>query len=188
MGSASRAVDRDQIGWQISNIATSFSNQKQFERAEQLYQQMLALVDSWSADHTQPLVTALQDYSRYLMLHPARWNDVPAVLKRYREVVIAGHGAATGIFRQNVTIGDLVFHADDLQRAHVRITAAWALAHQKQFDEAERLASEAIAIGQAMRPPQGGQFATQLDQIRKLRSPAGTSGTNPWFTASKPQD
>ena len=61
MGSASRAVDRDQIGWQISNIATSFSNQKQFERAEQLYQQMLALVDSWSADHTQPLVTALSE-------------------------------------------------------------------------------------------------------------------------------
>ena len=96
MGSASRAVDRDQISWQISNIATSFSNQKQFERAEQLYQQMLALVDSWSADNPQSLITALQNYSRYLMLQPARWNDVPAVIKRYREVVIAGHGTASG--------------------------------------------------------------------------------------------
>ena len=63
-----------------------------------------------------------------------------------------------------------------------------ALAHQKQFDEAERLASEASAIGQAMRPPQGEQFATQIDQIRKLRSTAETSGKNPWFTPSKPQD
>jgi hypothetical protein len=44
-----------------------------------------------------------------------------------------------------------------------------ALAQQKQFDEAEKLATEAIAIGKAMRPPQSDWFTDQLEQIRKMR-------------------
>jgi hypothetical protein len=45
-----------------------------------------------------------------------------------------------------------------------------ALSRQRQFDDAERVASEAVAIGQQMRPSQAEQFARELEQIRKLKA------------------
>jgi hypothetical protein len=67
-----------------------------------------------------------------------------------------------------------------------------ALTQQRQFDEAEKLAAEAIAIATAMRPPQGNMFANQLEEIRKMRAappsnpPNPSNGNNPWFHQSKP--
>jgi hypothetical protein len=66
-----------------------------------------------------------------------------------------------------------------------------ALAQQRQFDEAEKLATEAVAISKAMRPPQGDMFTNQLEQIRKMRNasqPNPANGNNRWFQQSKQQD
>jgi Cdc6-like AAA superfamily ATPase len=109
-----------------------------------------------------------------------------------REYQSSGDPArATAIFRHNAEIADLAYRPGDMRRAQVRITAAMALAQQRQFDEAEKLATEAIVIAQAMRPPQGDVFTNQLEQIRKMRTASPTNpanGTNPWFHQSKPKD
>jgi hypothetical protein len=78
-----------------------------------------------------------------------------------------------------------------------------ALASGGQFDEAERLAQEALAVGQALRPPGTDPFQYQAEQIRRLKAdaelaparPAGAVIVNPagqivarggWFVRTTP--
>ena len=49
------------------------------------------------------------------------------------------------------------------------MSLAMHLAQHKEFDEAERLGQEAVAIGESARPSQGNDFAQQLQQIRSMR-------------------
>jgi hypothetical protein len=256
LATASRAIDRDQITWQVSNLASQFVNRKKPEKAEQLYQCLFRVVETWSADNPQGLISTGQNYARFLM-NSDRWNDAPTAIKRYGDLIIDTHGAASSslgdvlrlsmdfermhgtplgaikvaeelvtlheslggntsdlyigaaeelarqyqssgdpgraipIFRRNAEIADLAFRPGDMRRAQVRITAAMALAQQRQFDEAEELATGAVATAKSMRPPQGDIFANQLEQIRKMRSapqPNPAYGNNRWFQQSKQQD
>jgi hypothetical protein len=255
LAAASRAADRDQVGWQVSNLATQFANRKQPAKAEQLYGYLFAVVETWSADDPQALIGTAQNYARFLMASD-RWKETPAAIKRYRDLLVSAQGAgsisvgdalrlgmqferlhgtpqgaievaedlvslheslggnasdlyleaaeelareyqssgdlgsAIPIFRNNAEIADLAFRAGDIRRGQVRITAAMALAQQRQFDEAEKLATEAVAIAKAMRPPQGDAFTSQLAQIRKMRTahPTPANGSNPWFRQSKLQN
>jgi tetratricopeptide (TPR) repeat protein len=256
LGTAARAVDRDQVTWQVPNLATQFANRKQPAKAEQLYQGLFGVVESWSADNPQALIGTAQNYARFLTTSD-RWNEAPAAIKRYRDLIVGAHGVASfslgdvlrlsiqfegmhgtpqhaikvaedlvalheslggntsdlylgaaeelarqyqasgdpgsaiPIFRRNAEIADLAFRPGDVRRAQFRITAAWALAQQRQFDEAEKLATEAVAISTAMRPPQGTMFTNQLEQIRKMRTASQTSPAtenNPWFRRSKSQN
>ena len=87
--------------------------------------------------------------------------------------------------RQAVSIVDLVSPQRDPRRGYTRMNAAFALARARQFDEAERLAAEAVALAGTMRPPQPNVFEPQLDQIRQMKAaalsqPAATAG-NRWF-------
>jgi Tetratricopeptide repeat len=251
---ASRAADREQVVWQVTNLATQLANRKQPAKAEQLYGHLFKVVESWAADNPQPLINAAANYAGFLTTSD-RWNEAPAAVKRHRDLIVAArgadsisvgdalretirfekvHGTAQGaikvaqdllalheslggntsdlylgaaeelareyqssgdlasavpIFRHNVEIADLAFRPGDMRRAQVRMVAAMALAQQKQFDEAEKLAVEAVGIGKGMRPPQNDAFAGQLEQIRQMRTAAQQApadGNNPWFHRSKP--
>ena len=72
---------------------------------------------------------------------------------------------ALALHRQIVAIADLTLSSNDAQRGFVRITAAFAFANARQFDEAERLANEAVAVGERM-------FAPQADQLRQMKTAA----------------
>jgi len=234
LATASRAADRDQVAWLVPNLATQFVNRKQPEKAEQLYHHLFGVVESWSADNPQALINTAQNYARFLVTSD-RWNEAPAAIKRYRDLLVGAHSAASSslgdvlrlsmqfermhgtpqgaikaaeelvalheslggntsdlylgaaeelareyqssgdlgraipIFRRNAEIADLAFRPSDMRRAQVRITAAMALAQQPQFDEAEELATEAVVISKAVRPPQGDMFTNQLERIRKMR-------------------
>jgi hypothetical protein len=108
-----------------------------------------------------------------------------------REYEFSGDpGRAIAIFRRNAEISDLAFVPGDIRRAQTRMTAAMALAQHGLFDEAEKLAAEAVAISQAMRPPQGGMFAGQLELIRKMSmapQPNATNGNNRGFVNQNPR-
>jgi hypothetical protein len=235
IANAPRAADREQIAWQLPNLATQFANKKQSEKAEQLYERLFPAVEAWSVDSPQALINTLQNYVQFVISQDGRWNQAPGALKRLRDAIVTAQGPASSslwaalglkaelerrrgtpagaiaavqemlafeesrsgntsekylsgaevlaheyqsngdpgnalpIFRRNAEIADLACRPSDIRRAHVRITAAMALAQQKQFDEAEKLATEAIAIGKAMRPPQSDWFTDQLEQIRKMR-------------------
>jgi len=95
---------------------------------------------------------------------------------------------ALALYREIVSLADLTLAKTDSRRAFVRMTAAMAFAGARQFDEAERLANEAVAIGQTTRPPQQDGLRTQLEQIQKMKAnpatPGSTSGRlgSLWFT------
>jgi tetratricopeptide (TPR) repeat protein len=236
MAVAPRAPDREQIAWQVPGIADGLASQKAPAKAEQLYQQLFGILQSWSAENLQPLLNAAQSYLRFLMSQKDRQADVLEAIESYRKVLVTARGAATGylqdplqmtiefehihgsgkrallaaqdllaleeslngvtsepylhavetlaylyesggdiersipLFRQIVAIGDLAYSANDARRGNTRTLLALALARRRQFDEAERLAGEAVAIGQQIRPPQVEHFTRQLEEIRKMKA------------------
>ena len=238
MEAAPRAADREQIAWQVPGIASGLANKNAPAKAEQLYQHLFGIVQSWSADNQQPLLNVAQRYPRFLMAQKDRQADVPEAIERYRKMLMNSRGAGTGhlqdplqmtieferfhgspkrallatldllaleesmngstsepylqatemladlyeaggdperslpLLRQAVAIGDLVYSANDARRGNTRTRLASALARQREFDEAERVANEAVAIGKQMRPSQTEQFTRQLEEIRKMKPAA----------------
>ncbi len=79
-------------------------------------------------------------------------------------------GREIPVRKRTVEIADLVYLANDQQRSQTRVDAALALAHQGQFDEADQLAAEAAAIGQAVKPARGVSFEYAIQEIRKIRA------------------
>jgi tetratricopeptide (TPR) repeat protein len=234
MEAAPRATDREQIAWQVPGIASGLANGKSPAKAEQLYQHLFGIVQGWSLENMQPLLTVAQSYARFLAGQQDRQGDVLQAIDRYRKLLLSAHGALTGylreplqmtveferhqgsgkaavlaaqdllaleeslngstsepylnaletlanvyeagdpeqslrLSRQTAAIADLVFSANDVRRGTTRIRLALALTRQEQFDEAERVANEAVAIGQQMRPSRAQQFTQQLQLIRKMK-------------------
>jgi hypothetical protein len=97
---------------------------------------------------------------------------------------------ALALHRQIVAIADRSLPASDAQRGFLRMNAAMAFAMARQFDEAERLANEAIAVGQALYPPRTDLFRSQAEQIQKMKANAQSGGvtaqpgTSVFFTPS----
>ncbi len=116
-------------------------------------QERLALAESLSGNTSLPYMTALDALANTM----DRSGDAAGAL--------ALRGKA-------VTIADLVYFANDSRRARIRITAAMAYAQEGQFDQAETLAKEAVAISQHMQPPQPGSFTGQLQQILQMKQAA----------------
>jgi hypothetical protein len=114
-------------------------------------QDLLALEESLSGRTSEPYLQVIELLAQVYQL-------------------IGDAGAALPLQRQAVAIADLVYRPNDIQRAQRRSNLAFALARQLQFDEAEDLAAEAIAIGQSARPP--ADLANQLQQIRQMRKAA----------------
>ena len=71
--------------------------------------------------------------------------------------------AALPLFRQQVQVADRIFGKNE--RACVRVNASSSLARAGQFEEAERLASEAAAL-----LPAYATYATHLDAIRLMKT------------------
>jgi hypothetical protein len=199
-------------------------------KAEVIYRRAIALAERWSAATVAPLLTAQENYAAALR-NQQRWGDFEQAIERYRAMLTAARGAATGwledlvrvraatgdalvasqelvaleesldgatsepyllatetlanvmetrgaragalpLHRGIVTIGDLVYAANDSRRAAFRVTAAMAYAGEGQFEEAEALAREAVAIGQHVQPPQPGAFANELQQILQMKQAA----------------
>ncbi|MGO9261070.1 MAG: tetratricopeptide repeat protein [Bryobacteraceae bacterium] len=84
----------------------------------------------------------------------------------------ADRAQALPLHRQTVAIADLTATRNDPQPALSRMNAALAFASQRQFDEAERLASEAFAMAKSLRSSWLNQLTQQLDQIRWMEKTA----------------
>jgi hypothetical protein len=92
---SSRAIDREQIAWQVPSVAATLMQKKATVAAQQLYDRLLAALESWAADAPQPVINATGQYARFLFSQRDRWSEVPNVLERYRNLQIAAHGADT---------------------------------------------------------------------------------------------
>ena len=246
------ASDRDNLMNMAPYIATNLAFHKAPERAELIFQELLRLAGSWSADTIQPLLAVQQQYARFLM-QQERWGDLDRQMERLRDTAIAADGPQGGLLasvqhlaidtarvrnqpqaavtvakemtgleellsgntsaaylnaletqagvlewsgnfqqamplrKKNIPIADLVLSQDVYRRGSTRMAAALALAHEHQFDEAEALARQAVALSQSMQPPQPGLFSQQLEQILRIKK-GGQPGTaaSPWFTKGEP--
>jgi len=95
VASASLARDGEQVGWQAPSIAAGLASRKAPEKSEQLYHQLLALLQTWSIDNTMPLIQAQQQYARFLIGQKDRWGEAPAAIERYRENLVLAQGPET---------------------------------------------------------------------------------------------
>lgn len=106
-------------------------------------------------------------------------------VERFADTCRAGNDSREAALRlQAVTLVDLVTPVNDARRGFARMNAALALARQGQFDEADRLAGEAMAIGQRL-PGRHNPFAGQLQEIERMKTAPAPS--NRWFNAEPPR-
>jgi truncated hemoglobin YjbI len=236
---APQAADRYQVEWFIPNVANQLAANKQPAKAEQLFQRLFTLMETWQVDNVQHLITVSQNYTQFLMGQKDRWNEVPAALEKYRDLLASSNGADSGtlaqplrmklefqrshsqwepaqssgrellelqeslsgntsdpylrdlltvarvytaagdpttalpLYRKAIAIADLVSTPNnDWNRPATRMETAQILASLKQFDEAVKLAEEAVAVAKAGPNPQP-YLSQQLEQIRQMKQQAG---------------
>jgi tetratricopeptide (TPR) repeat protein len=116
-------------------------------------QELVALEESLSGATSEPYLLATETLANTMKISGDRAGALP-------------------LRRKIVTIADLVYGVNDSRRAALRVTAAMAYAREGQFDEAEALAKEAVAISQRIQPPQPGAFANELQQILQMKQAA----------------
>ncbi len=238
LDTAPQASDRFQVEWFIPNVANQLAANRQPAKAEQLFQRLFALMETWQPDSVQHLITVSQNYLQFLMGQKDRWGDVPAALEQVRGLLASSNGPDSGtlaqpvrmklefernhaqwqaaqasghdllelqeslsgntsapylsdlqsvarvytaagdfatalpLFRKAIAIADLVSTPNnDWSRPATRMEAAQTLANLKQFDEAVKLAEEAVAVAKAGPSPQP-YLTQQLEQIRQMQQSA----------------
>ena len=238
LDAAPQATDRYQVEWFVPNVANQLAANHQPAKAEQLFQRLFALMETWQVDSAQHLITVSQNYAQFLMNQKDRWGDVPAALEQYRDLLASSNGPDSGtlaqplrmklefernhaqwrqaqasghdllelqeslsgntsepylrdlqsvariytaagdpatalpLFRKAIAISDLVSTPNnDWTRPATRMEAAQTLAGLKQFDEAVKLAEEAVALAKGG-PNQQPYLAQQLEQIRQMQHAA----------------
>ena len=235
---APQAVDREQVEWFVPQVASALNGAKQPAKADQLFQRLFGLLETWKTDNLEPLIAGTRNYVRFLMSQPDRASQEAACHQGFRSLLGEANGSesgrlaepvrlkvewerdrehwdkaedtarellrlqeslsgntsepylydlqmAAGVFRaagdsaaavpllrQAVAIADRVTTSDkDWHRSQTRMDLALALAGLDQFEEAEALAREAVAVDGTTphpRPP----LAQQLEQIRQMKRAA----------------
>ncbi|MCU1234380.1 MAG: Tetratricopeptide 4 [Candidatus Solibacter sp.] len=94
---APAAQNRDLIGWIIPSIASAMTQHKAVAPGELLFQHAIALAESWSDETLQPLLNLLGNRAHFLMGQPELKSQTPALIERYRALLIEAHGADSGM-------------------------------------------------------------------------------------------
>jgi hypothetical protein len=171
-GDAALAIDRyrdsvvasqgaDTAGMvQVQRLEIEFAQIKGArDEAEQKAENLLTFEESLSGTTSGPYLQAAQ--------------TAASVFQSSRKI-----DRALALHREIVAIADRTFPANDVQRGLLRMNAAMALAGARHFEEAERLANEAVTIGQNLRPPRTDLFQRQAEQIQRMKANA-QSGAGP---------
>lgn len=162
-------------GWldRVLHLSIEFErNHGSMDRAVAAGQDLLAFQESLAGSTSEPYLHASETLAE---LYESKGDAARALSLR----------------RQAVAIVDLIFNSNDLRRGYTRISTALALARQREFDEAERLATEAVGIGQSTH--QTNPFSQQLEEIRRMKTgpPSGTGPSakrdGPWFGTRIPR-
>lgn len=238
---APQAVDGQQVEWSVPQVAHALAANKEPAKAEQLFQRLFALAQTWKVDSMQPLITVTQSYEAFLTNQRDRRSEVPAAIEQYRSALIDANGPDSGsmaeplrmkiafeqsasqwanaqasardllelqeslsgdtsepylvdvqtaarayegsgdsaralaLLRKAITIADLLGAPNnDWRRSQTRMDTAMLLARMGQFDEAETLGAEAVAMQRPMRQPNVA-LSQQLEQIRQMRRAAANA-------------
>ena len=208
---AAQAADAQQLQWTMPSIAQQLADNKEFAKAEHLFQRLLALSQP---DRLSDVPAAIEQYRIVLTdangpesaslaeplrlkiefeLSQSQWEKAEASARELLELQESFSGntsepyfgdlqtaarvyqaagdslRALPLHRQAVTIADLLATSNnDGRRAQTRMDVALLLAQLGQFDEAESMGEEAVAL----HPP----LAQQLEQIRQMKQAAQPLG------------
>jgi tetratricopeptide (TPR) repeat protein len=122
----------------------------QWPQAEESARELLELQESLSGNTSEPYLGDLQIAAR--LYHAA-----------------GDYARALPLFRKAVALADLLATpTTEWRRSETRIETAFELALLGQFDEAETLGEEAVAMHQTMRAPMV-SMEGQLEQIRQMK-------------------
>jgi tetratricopeptide (TPR) repeat protein len=134
-------------------------SRSQWEQADASARELLQLQESLSGNTSDPYLT-----------------DLETAAHMYQA---AGDSArALTLLRKAVAVADLLATPqEDWRRSQTRIEAALELARTGQFDEAEKLGEEAVALARTMRVPTP-PLAQELEQIRWMKQNAAESSAN----------
>ncbi len=127
-----------------------------------------------SRQRPEAAVLAVEDMLRFEEAHNGATSEP---YSRALEIAASVYDAnndearATDVRRRRIAIGDLLYPERDPRRAQTRMNVAFSLAHRHQFDEAERLGAEALALSQST-PRQLEQMTRQMEEIRRMRRAA----------------
>ncbi len=88
------ARDRDALTRMAPSVADSISS-KAPQQADELYRNVSATAQSWSADTMQPWLAVAASYPRFL-ISQQRTGEVPPAIERYRAALKIASGADTG--------------------------------------------------------------------------------------------
>ena len=132
-------------------------NKGAHEEASQKADELLALEESLSGSTSTPYLHAMQTGAGVYQSNGR--------LERALE-----------LHRQIVAIADRTLQPGDAQRGFLRMNAAQMFAGARQFDEAERLAAEAVAIGQSLQPPRPELFRGEVEQIQRMKANTQSGG------------
>src|SRR5258708_16771546 len=102
MRQATPANDRESVVHFVSSLASSLAN-KNFDKAQQLFDRLFVLVDGWMEQTRNPSLTARQQYVRFLF-RPEHWEQAGDAIASYRETLIAAHGEGTGWMEENLNL------------------------------------------------------------------------------------
>jgi tetratricopeptide (TPR) repeat protein len=134
-------------------------SQMQWEKADALARELLELQESLSGNTSDPYLRDLQTAAR---VYEAAGDSARAL----------------PLLRKAITVADLLATPNnDWRRSETRMDTALALARQGQFDEAEALGEEAVALQRPTRTPRP-PLAQQLERIRWMKQAAANASAS----------
>lgn len=154
---AAQAVDGQQVEWLVPQIAHALAANKEPAKGEQIFQRLLALAQSQSADSMQPLIAATQNYARFLMSQPDRLGEVPAAIEQVRHVLTEANGP------------DSASLAEPL---HLKID--FLLSHS-QWQQAEGSARELLELEESLSGNTSEPYLGALQTLARVYEAAGDS-------------
>jgi hypothetical protein len=89
---ATYAIDGTQIWWNVPQIAQALAFHEEPAKAEQLYQRLFTVMQTWKPGSMQPLLAVTQRYVGFLQGLPARVNEAPGAIEEYRRLLIEANG------------------------------------------------------------------------------------------------
>jgi tetratricopeptide (TPR) repeat protein len=169
LGEAAAAIEQvrrvltDANGPDSASLAEPLRMRIEFERRHSLWEkadgsvrELLELQESLSGNTSDAYLSDLQN--------AARVYEAAGAFDR-----------ALALLRRAVTIADLLDTPNNgWRRSQTRMEAAFALARLGQFDEAETLGEEAVALARSPRIPRA-PLAQQLEQIRQMKQAAANT-------------
>jgi tetratricopeptide (TPR) repeat protein len=92
-----RSENRQEFGWQIVPIAAAMKAKGDARMAEQLFQSAISMAQSWSEETVQAAIKLTSGRAAALIDDPNRRGEAWSAIERYRQLLVAAHGADSGV-------------------------------------------------------------------------------------------